>query len=227
MTDQVLALITARGGSKGLPRKNVLPLGDKPMIAWSIEAAKQSKVITDIVVSTDDEEIVEISEEYGANVPFRRPAELATDEASSKDVVLHALEVIEKKYDYIVLLQPTSPLRTGLHIDEAFALMQKMGTHTCVSMKEAEKPAHLLYTQDEKGDLQALIENLPEQRRQDSDALYAVNGAIYIFKPAHFESYDGFLVSSMTGYLMGNDVSVDIDDAQDLAYAEWLISLKQ
>ena len=119
----IMAVITARGGSKGVPRKNIRDLSGKPLIAWSIEAAKNSGYIDRIIVSTEDTEIRDISLEYGAEVPFLRPKELAEDNSSSVDTVLHVIEKLEKDYnytpDYILLLQPTSPLRNEVHIDDS------------------------------------------------------------------------------------------------------------
>jgi len=116
-SQKILALIPARGGSKGLPRKNILPLSGKPLIAWTVEAAKNSKYIDNCIVSTDDIEIAECAEKYGAEIPFLRPPNLATDFTSSNDVILHAIENIHDNYDLLVLLQPTSPLRTEYDID--------------------------------------------------------------------------------------------------------------
>ncbi|MGB0720374.1 MAG: cytidylyltransferase domain-containing protein [Bdellovibrionales bacterium] len=220
--ENVLALITARGGSKGLPGKNILPLNGKPLIAWTIEAAQKSNIITDIVVTTDDQGIAGISEQAGARVPFRRPLDLATDTSGSKEVVLHALGALKTHYDYVILLQPTSPLRTHVHIDEAFALLKTHNAPSCVSVKEAEKPAHLFFTMNDHDVLKGLVvQNETPARRQDADPLYAVNGAIYIFKP---DQFDAFITSETIGYLMGRAESVDIDDAEDFAYAAWLMS---
>jgi len=132
---KVLGVITARGGSKGVPRKNIRLLGDKPLIAWSIEAAKGSNLLTDFIISTDDEEIERVAKEWGAPVPFRRPADLATDEAKSIPVIQHALQWMKehegKEYDAVMILQPTSPFRTAKDID---ACMQKMEDTGCDSV---------------------------------------------------------------------------------------------
>ncbi|MCB1652287.1 MAG: acylneuraminate cytidylyltransferase family protein [Alphaproteobacteria bacterium] len=221
-SEKVLALITARGGSKGLPGKNIIPLKGKPLIAWTIEAAKNAKVITDIVVTTDDERIAQASIEAGARVPFMRPPELATDTAGSKEVVLHALDTLNERYDYVILLQPTSPLRTATHIDEAFALLKKHDAPSCVSVKESEKPAHLFFTLSNQHILKGLVaQDQTPARRQDAPPLYAVNGALYIFKPDQFEN---FITPETIGYVMGQAESVDIDDAEDFAYAAWRMS---
>ena len=122
---KLLALITARGGSKRLPKKNILKLANKPLIAWTIEASLKSPYIDEVIVSTDDVEIAEISRSYGADVPFIRPPELATDNASSIDVLKHAvltLNNLDRHFDYLILLQPTSPLRKATHINEAIKM---------------------------------------------------------------------------------------------------------
>ena len=127
ITKKILSIIPARGGSKGLPRKNIIDLNGKPLIGWTIGASLKSKYITDTIVSSDDEEILNISQQYGANV-LKRPKELATDIASSESVVLHTIKELKKQdkiYDYIVLLQPTSPLRDEKDIDKAFEMLFK------------------------------------------------------------------------------------------------------
>ena len=124
---KLLAVIPARGGSKRLPRKNILDLSGKPMISWTIDAALGSKYIDRIVVSTDDQEIAKISKDCGADIPFIRPLELATDYATSIDVVLNLIESLERNneyYDYIMLLQPTSPLRSTKNINESVELLK-------------------------------------------------------------------------------------------------------
>src|SRR5262245_25182815 len=119
---RVLGLITARGGSKGVPRKNVRPLGGKPLLAWTIEAARNAPVIDRLILSSDDAEIIEVARAWGCEVPFVRPPELATDTADSVEVVRHALSTLGEDYDYVVLLQPTSPLRTGEDIENCVRL---------------------------------------------------------------------------------------------------------
>ena len=140
---KLLALIPARGGSKRLPKKNILDLLGKPMISWSIEAALGSKFIDKVIVSTDDKEISDIAENYGVSAPFLRPAELSEDDTSSIDVALHALSEIEQSdidYHYILLLQPTSPLRKSFHIDSAVNLFIEKSADAIVSVTEMEHP---------------------------------------------------------------------------------------
>ena len=143
---KVLALIPARGGSKGLPRKNVLLLGGRPLLAWSILAARGSAHVDRIVVSSEDREIIETAREWGAEVPFVRPAELARDETSGMDVVLHALDQAGQGFDYVVLVQPTSPLRTPQDIDACLERCLETGAPACVSVCEPAKSPHWMYT---------------------------------------------------------------------------------
>ena len=154
---RLLAIIPARGGSKRLPRKNILDLAGKPLIAWTIEAALNSKYIDRIVVSTDDQEIANISIKYGAEVPFLRPKSLATDDASSIDTVINVLgevEIINQHYEYIVLLQPTSPLRTEIDIDKAIELLEKKSADSVISVCEVDHPSHWINTLPDDGNMQ-------------------------------------------------------------------------
>ena len=139
----ILAIIPARGGSVRLPRKNILPFAGKPLIAWSIEVALSSKFISKVVVSTDDCEIADISRNYGADVPFLRPAELASNTATTIDVIIHAVNYFQSRgenYDYVALLQPTSPLRKKSHIDEAIGLLKEKHADGVISVCKLKHP---------------------------------------------------------------------------------------
>src|SRR5262245_50403921 len=144
-SQKILALITARGGSKGLPRKNVLDLAGKPLLAWSVEAARASRYIDRLILSSDDDEIMDVAKQYGCEVPFRRPKDLATDGAPTSPAVVHALDAIGEAFDYVVVLQPTSPLRTAADIDGAIELCHVRRASTCVSMTETSKPSEWMY----------------------------------------------------------------------------------
>lgn len=213
--EKVLGLITARGGSKGLPRKNVLPAGGKPLVAWTVEAALAARSVGSVVLSTDDDEIMAAAKSAGCNVPFRRPSELAGDVASSMDVVLHALDQLPA-FDYIVLLQPTSPLRTAADIDAAFALMLERGTPSCVSVCEADQSPYWMYRVETNSKLKRL---LPEMegitRRQDLPPIYVLNGAIYIARIDWLRANRSFVGEETVAYLMPKERSLDIDTAQD------------
>ena len=154
---KVLGIIPARGGSKGMPKKNIRPLLNKPLIAWTIEQALKSKYIDRVVVSTDDPAIARLAKKHGADVPFMRPDKLATDKAKSIDVVSHALLSLPEKYDYVVLLQPTSPLRTADDIDACVKLCMSKGGNSCVSVTESEKNPHWMYSLDRNGRMHRLI----------------------------------------------------------------------
>jgi len=221
---KILGIIPARGGSKGLPRKNVLDLGGKPLIAWSVEAAREAETITDFLVSTDDDEIADIARDHGAPVPFMRPDELASDEATSADVVLHALNAIEKSYDYFVLLQPTSPFRTAADIDGVVEQMLGSGVKSCVSVVEQDKPPTWMFWLEDTHLKPVLAEDEMPLRRQDARPVYALNGAVYVCESAYFKHHKAFITAGTSGYVMPKARSIDIDCEQDLEYANWLLN---
>ena len=213
-----LAIIPARGGSKGIPKKNIVPLGGKPMIAYSIEAALQSKYIDHTIVSTDDEKIAQISSNYGANV-IMRPPELAKDTSVTIDVLLHVIKALETEYDFLVLLQPTSPLRLSKHIDEAIELFQSNGNKSLVSVSLVNDHPLLIRTVDDTGKLNKLFSKNSTVRRQDMPKYYRINGAIYINKISHIHAKTS-LNDNQTAYIMPQEFSVDIDEPIDLFIAE-------
>lgn len=212
---KVLALITARGGSKGLPRKNVLTAAGKPLIAWTVDAALTASSVSRVVLSTDDDEIMNAAATAGCDIPFRRPAELATDEASSMDVVLHALKELPG-YDFVALLQPTSPLRTGTDIDAAFQLMNTHNAPACVSVTEVDQSPYWMYELAENDRLRSLLPPLQSvTRRQDLPPVYTLNGAIYIAKVEWVLKFRNFLGPETVAYKMPKSRSIDIDNALD------------
>lgn len=214
-SEKILALIPARGGSKGLPRKNVLEAGGKPLIAWTIVAAQQSSYIDDVVLSSDDDEIIATALAWNCNVPFRRPDILASDTATSMDVVLHALDHLPG-YDYVVLLQPTSPMRTSAHIDAAFELLKTSGAPCCVSVCEVDQSPYWMYTIDTAGKLNALMPSETRvTRRQDLPAVYTLNGAIYIARVDWLRKSKTFSSPDTVAYVMERRDSIDIDTIQD------------
>lgn len=177
-TLKTLALIPARGGSKGIPRKNIKPIAGKPLIAWAIEAALRSRLLDAVVVSTEDEEIAEVARQRGAQVPFLRPPELAQSDTPGIDPVLHALEQLPE-FDAVLLLQPTSPLRTTEDIDACIGLAQDMPASSMVSVSEPEKHPYWMYRLGADQHLQTLIDVPPISRRQELPPVYAMNGALY------------------------------------------------
>ncbi len=220
----VLAIIPARGGSKGVPRKNIRDLGGKPLIAWTIAAARSSAYLDRIIVSTDDAEIANVARQFNAEVPFMRPAELARDGSSGIDPVIHALETLAEKYDYMVLLQPTSPFRNAQDIDQAIELCVKKGAETCVSVTENSKSPYWAY----KIDAQQRIEPLfpVEEKiacRQQLPKTYAQNGAIFV-AACNFVLKTATLQNRQTlAYIMPSERSIDIDSEYDLRLANLLL----
>jgi len=227
---KVLALIPARGGSKGLPGKNIKPLLGKPLIAWTIEQAKDSKYIDRVIVSTEDEEIAKVARKYGAEVPFMRPEELATDDAKGIDVALHAIHFFEKKYGrnfILVYLQPTSPLRTTDDIDTALEeLLNNTQAKAIVSVCECEH--HPLWTNvlpDDKCMKNFILdEAIRNRNRQDLPKYYRINGAIYLAYPEYVKMNKSFLEVNTYAYIMTQEKSVDIDNIVDFKLAEQLLA---
>ena len=214
-TDKVLAVIPARGGSQELPRKNVLPVGGKPLINWTIEAALRAELVDRVVLSSDDEEIIKIGFAAGCDVPFRRPAKLADNKSTSIDVILHTLEQITG-YDYIVLLQPTSPLRTNIDIDSSIELIRRRNAPACVAVTEVENSPYWMYRVNEGNTLQNIIDPLSGvNRRQDLPTIYTLNGAIYIAKIDWLLETKTFICPETIAYKMPKDRSIDIDDMED------------
>ena len=157
---RVLAVIPARGGSKGVPRKNVRELAGRPLICWTIDAAKNSKYIDRLILSSDDDEIIDMAKAIGCDVPFTRPAALASDTASGADVLCHAVENAGEDYDYVVLLQPTSPLRQSGDIDEAVQLCIDRRLASVVSVAEATKSPYWMFQMKGNGLLSSFVENV-------------------------------------------------------------------
>ncbi len=220
---KILAIIPAREGSKRLPNKNILNLAGKPLIAWSIEAAKASKYIDTVIVSTDSEKIATISKSYHAEVPFLRPGELATDEASSLDVILHAIQSLKEPFDYILLLQPTSPLRTTQDIDAACELLNE-NTQAVVSVCETEHSPLWSNTLPENLSMKDFIRpEIKNKRSQDLPKYYRLNGAIYIAEINYFYQNNGFLGDASKAYIMSQQNSVDIDTELDFRFCEVLM----
>lgn len=218
-----LAIIPARGGSKRLPRKNVLDLAGKPLIDWSIEAGLKSKYIDTIVVSSDDDEILDISIKFGATI-IKRPEELASDTATTFDAIKHAIENIEI-YDYIVLLQPTSPLRDEKHIDEAIELLETKKADAIVSICEMDHSPLWSNTLPEDNNMSSFLrDEILNKRSQDLEKYYRLNGAIYICKTEKLlEEKSFFLKNNIFAYVMDRESSIDIDEEIDFKMAEFLI----
>lgn len=220
-----LAIIPARGGSKGLPGKNTRAICGRPLIAWTIRAALESRCFEQVVVSTDDTEIARIAVESGALVPFRRPEHLAGDASTTLDVVEHALACLDpaNSSGSFAVLQPTSPLRTHRHIQEACQLFTGPGKAAVVSVMAA-KPLSWHYTVDEEGRLQPLARGALPQRRQDEPALVRPNGAIYISTIRSLRETASFIPPRASAYEMDAISSIDIDTIADFNMAEALLA---
>lgn len=214
-----LAVIAARGGSKGLPRKNILPLGGRPLIAWTIEAACKAACIGRVIVSTDDSEIADVAVAAGADVPFVRPAELANDTATSADVLAHALKMVPD-FETAVLLQPTSPFRTACDLDIAFADWQASTATGCVSICSASESPWLMFGRAGDGRIERLLP-MPAGglRRQDLPTAYVLNGAFYFVQTVQFLKDRSFVGTSTMGKEMPILRSLDIDTQTDLDIA--------
>lgn len=223
---KILAIIPARGGSKGVKDKNIRILNDKPLIAWTIEAANKSKYIDRVVVTTDDDRIAKVAQEYGADVPFKRPAELAADDSPSIDPILHAVDylMLHESFnsEYIILLQCTSPLRNEDHIDRAIETLFKKDVDSVASVTKLEHPPYWNRIIDENGYLQNFIEYDSDQkvRRQDFEDVYRLNGAIYIAKTDLIMSERSLLVGDVSPFIMEHKDSIDIDNDFDFQLAE-------
>ncbi len=215
-----LGLIPARGGSKGIPRKNVLPIAGKPLIAWTIDAALTASAIDRVVVTTDDPGIAQVAIAYGAQVPFLRPAELACDDTPGIAPVLHALDILPG-IDTVVLLQPTSPLRTAGDIDAAMALHRSGQEAYVVSVTDAGHAAWC-FDMDDAGRLDIEAGNIAA-RRQDLPPRFTLNGALYIAAANRLLRDRSFLVPGTIGFSMPAERSVDIDTMFDWKIAEMLL----
>ena len=224
----VLAIIPARGGSKGIPRKNIRMLGGKPLIAWSIEEAKKSKYIDRFILSSEDDEIIKVAEEWGCEAPFVRPPELAKDDTPGIEPVLHALNTLKEKYDYVVLLQPTSPLRSVEDIDGCIYTCISSNAQSCVSVTEVDQHPYLMYTIDTLGNLNSFLDKKKEcYCRQDHPVVFILNGAVYVAQTGWLQQNRTFLKNITKAYLMPRERSLDIDNIIDLKVADYFIKHKQ
>ncbi len=222
----ILGLIPARGGSKGLPRKNIKPLLGKPLIAWTIEQALASKYLDRIIVSTDDKEIAEVSKKHGAEVPFIRPKELASDKARGIEVVLNAIGWLKKndkrkQYDLMMLLQPTSPLRKSEDIDKAIELLFLKEAKAIVSVCEVDHHPFWSNTLPEDGSMKDFIkQNIRNKNRQELPVFYRLNGAIHLAYCNYIKQSKSFIGKETFAYIMPKERSIDIDSETDSKLAE-------
>ena len=219
---KIITIIPARSGSKGLKDKNIKELNGKPLIAYTIEAAKESKIFDEIIVSTDSEKYAEIAKKYGANVPFLRSRENAGDKAGSWDVAREVISKLDKQYDIVVLLQPTSPLRTSKNIKDAIKLFFDKDADTVCSVCETDHPTFWCNTLDENLSMRDFIKKEYDLPRQQLPKTYTLNGAIYVCKAKNLDNLNFYSAKSYA-YVMARNSSIDIDDMSDLALAEVLL----
>ncbi|MDB4399313.1 acylneuraminate cytidylyltransferase family protein [Akkermansiaceae bacterium] len=224
----ILAIIPARKGSKRLVRKNTLPLKGKPVICWTIEEALKSKYLDEIIISTDDEEIIDLAKGYeGISLPFVRPATLATDTASSLDVILHTLKVYEEKdieFDYVMSLQPSSPLRKCIDIDNAIEELSSE-FRSVVSVCKTDHPPHWCNVlPDDRSMKDFLPKNIKNLRSQDLPTSYRINGAVYISEVSSLLMEKGFFGKTTKAYIMPVERSVDIDTKMDFELCKILMA---
>lgn len=217
---RILAVMPARGGSKGVPRKNIKHLAGKPLIGWTIEAAKASKYIDRLILSSEDDEIIKTAQALGCEVPFKRPLELAKDDTHGIEPILHALEQ-NPGYDYVMMLQPTSPLRLTEDLDGCIEKIIVDKAKSCVSVCEPSKSPYWMYNINSKSELSPL---LPEfslvPRRQDLPSVCALNGAVYIAEVNWLKNSRNFMSQETIGYIMPQERSYDIDTILDFEICE-------
>lgn len=223
----ILAIIPARGGSKGVPRKNIRLLAGKPLIAWTIEEAKKSKYIDRLILSSEDDEIIQTASDFGCEVPFIRPAELALDNTPGIEPVIHAINMLAEKYDYVVLLQPTSPLRTVEDIDGCIQHCIITDSHACVSVTEAQQSPYWMYSLGDDLKLNPFVQYDGKiNRRQDLPKVYMLNGAVYVAEYRFIIENKSFITEETVGYIMSGENSVDIDTENDFKLTELLLATK-
>ncbi|WP_141506466.1 cytidylyltransferase domain-containing protein [Paenibacillus luteus] len=223
---KILAIIPARGGSKGIKKKNIKLLYDKPLIAWTIEEAQKSNYIDHLIVSTDDYEIAEVAEKYGAKIPFIRPMALAADDTPGVLPVLHAIKEIPG-YDYVILLQPTSPLRRVQDIDQALKQAIDNKNKIMVSVSLASKSPYWMYKINEEKQLVPLFSETHYLRRQDIPPTYETNGAIYISSIEWLNDNKTFIGPETIGYVMTQEDSHDIDSNIDFYICEKIMKSRE
>lgn len=225
----MIAIIPARGGSKGLPGKNIKPLLGKPLIGYTIEAALKSEFISDVIVSTDSEEIAAAARSFGATTPFLRPDELSIDTANAVDVYLHTMDYMRKNYDYqqdkFLVLLPTAPLRTVAHINQAVRQFFDCKADTLISVKKAENPPGWYFVKNQAGMINnaGFTANTSMQNRQENNEYYIPNGAIYILDYELLKKKRTYYSDKTIPYIMDKKESVDIDTTDDFEYAEFLL----
>lgn len=227
---KVVAVIPARAGSKGIPNKNIISIGEKPLISWSIEAALNSVSINEIIVTSDGDDILSIANEYKDVKVLKRPEELAQDHTPTAPVVTHALKELHidaDQYDYLVLLQPTSPLRDHKDIDAAFETLKSSNANALISVVQPDHHPLKCFASNDEGYLQGLVNNeYPFMPRQVLPKVYQPNGAIYIIEVKEFLEKETFFTHNTIAYEMSAQKSIDLDSPQDIEKIEKYIPKK-
>lgn len=223
----VLGVIPARAGSKGVPRKNARTLCGKPLLGWTIDAARGAACLDRVVLSSDDDEIMDLGRSLGCEVPHRRPAHLASDTAMVVDVVLNLLDTMRERFDFVVLLQPTSPLREARDIDGAAAACFAAGAPACASVVAAEQSPYLMYRLEAAGRMVPVLGEGTSSRRQDLPQIYALNGAVYVTESERLRAERKFVGANAVGYEMPRERSIDIDSELDFALAGLLLEARE
>lgn len=225
----LLAIVPARGGSKGLPRKNARTLGDLPLLGWTAEAVRASGVTpAALVLSTDDDELAAIGRAVGLDVPYLRPPDLASDTASALAVVEHALDWFareqQREFHAVAWLQPTSPFRPPSALAEAMQLIKRADVPAVIGVKDLHRSPSVLYHSDVERRLTPLSDESPQDRRQDVRPLLTPNGALYVIKTETIRRDKTLFPAHAIGIAMDQIASVDIDDATDWALAEAIVA---
>ncbi|MBI5701743.1 acylneuraminate cytidylyltransferase family protein [Candidatus Saganbacteria bacterium] len=225
---KVIGIIPARGGSKGVRRKNLKMVAGRPLLAWTIEQAKAAKYFDRFILSSEDAEIIAAARKLGCEAPFVRPRKLAGDGTHTIDVVLHALRKLSEKYDYVVLLQPTSPLRQAEDIDGCIELCMRKNADSCVSVVEAGKSLYWSFSLDQKNRLKPVLNTgklIP--RRQELPKAYTLNGAVYCARVDWLFKKKMFITDETIAFVMPPERSLDIDSELDLKIVDCLLGGKK
>ena len=225
----MLAIIPARGGSKGVPKKNIRMLGGKPLIHWTIKAAQETKSIDRIILSTDDQEIAELCRETGVEIPFMRPKELASDSSLAIDNYIYTMDKLINEFHYnkdeFIVLLPTTPFRNSNDIENAVEIFYKNNADSVISCNELEHPISWIYSINKSG----LMRNIKENElvnRQNDEIFYKPNGGIYIFKHTLLKSINRYYTDNTYAYVMPRERSIDIDTEDDFQFAEFIYEKK-
>ncbi len=222
---KILGLIPARGGSKGIKNKNLYPFNNKPLIQWTIEAAKKSKLLDEIIVSTDDISIANFAKSMGVKVPYLRDKKLAEDNSLIIDTVL---DLMEKFYIYedVLLLQPTSPLRNDIDIQNIINIRNKYDSTSVVSVTLAKENPALFFNINDNYYLSKSFENQEGSNRQNHKKYYILNGALFLSSVKHLKQFKSFISKSTRPYIMPQERSIDIDYLIDMKWGEFLLKNK-